>query len=280
MEISGEGHLSFDDSLSTRSVRKLNVDLEMVDHVNIYGLVGMAAAVLSAAKSGRDISIAPPLHSSSACAFMSRLNFDGFVRSVGGADCEFAVTSRQDPKDVLVPVSVIRSSKDLQPLQNLLWERLEGVARPQSRSTLIESLWELGANVTEHSGSEGVMAAVVQRPGRREAHIDFAIGDAGVGIRKSFLQGGSGHHPNSDHQAISLALEYLVSSVNDPGRGQGLPTTVEEVTGLGGRVTIRSGTARRVLFRNEVGGLADITSKSSSVPHLDGTLVAVSLPCR
>jgi hypothetical protein len=279
MEISGSGHLDFDRALSLRSKRVLRIDLERVDHVNLYGLMGMAVAVMAAKSDGLAISIAPP-KDSSACNFISRLGFDRFIRDVADVQCEMDLTSSQQPGHVLVEMRLFRSGDELQPLYDLLEDRLAGVAGPQSHSALIEALWELGGNAVEHSGAPGIAAAVVQGAKRRDTHVDFVVADAGKGIRQSFLEGSRGLKPTSDHEALTLALEYLVSSVKDPGRGQGLATTVEQATGLRGRVMIRSGDARRLMMAETGPSGTSIKPAPSSVPPLRGTIVAVSLPCR
>lgn len=61
-----------------------------------------------------------------------------------------------------------------------------------------------------------------------------------------------------------------MSSVTDPGRGQGLTTTVEQATGLEGRVVLRSGGARITI---DSGG-----SRKEAVAPIDGTIVGISLP--
>jgi len=281
MEIVASGHLEFDNALNLRSARRLTLDLSLVDHINIYGLVGVACAVMDAKKRGLVISIHPPTYAS-ASNFMSRLGFDRFVAAVAEVSCDLPFTSAQGPENILVELGTFSSSRDLLPLQDLLASRLEGIAHPQARAALEEALWELGANVTEHAVSEGVVAAFVQRAARRSgAAINFAIGDAGVGLLQSFLRGTSGYHPSSDHEAITLALQYLVSSVDDPGRGQGLSITARQALELNGRVTVRSGTARRSISARPPKGVElHQAGRAQSVPRLDGTIVAVSIPCR
>jgi hypothetical protein len=88
-------------------------------------------------------------------------------------------------------------------------------------------------------------------------------------IRSSFLETGA-RNPASDRDAIELALEYLVSSVDDPGRGQGLTDTMEQVVALQGRMIVRSGNAK-----------VAITARGrthTQVPRLPGVIVALSLP--
>lgn len=96
------------------------------------------------------------------------------------------------------------------------------------------------------------------------------IGDAGRGIRESFLATGT-QTPANDVRAIRLALEYLVTSVaDDPGRGQGLSTTMEQVVEMQGRMIVRSGSGRVSITAS---GLVETT-----VPYLPGVVVALSLP--
>ncbi len=145
-------------------------------------------------------------------------------------------------------------------------------ADPQVVEATLEGLWELAANALEHSGSEAVIMGEVYRQGDLPHHrnrVQVTIGDAGIGIRRSFLDSGR-HQPHDDLTAIELALEYLVTSVDDPGRGQGLFTAAEQVTALEGHLVARSGTARVTLSR-------DGTNRET-VPLLAGTLVCMSLP--
>jgi hypothetical protein len=216
----------------------------------------------------------------SASNFISRLGFDDFFKDHAGVECELEIAHHQEPRDVLVPFQTIRTSGDLLPLQDMLEQRLARVGSAQSRAALNEALWELGANVTEHSDSPGVVGAVVQRPNRKGEHIDFAIGDGGIGIMGSFLRAKGQHRPESDHEAIELATQYLVSSIDDPGRGQGLHYVIEQVSELNGTVVIRSGTAKRTIVRKSISKKEYGTvAKSESVIPVSGTLVFVSIPC-
>ncbi len=280
MEIRGSGHLEFDKSIHSRAHRRLVVDLSRVEHLNVYGLVAIACAILHSAQETLPIEIHSP-RAAAASNFMSSLGFDQFSRNVGGVTCSLPVTTSAKSGDVIVGLQTFSSSGELQPLQDLLWDRLEGARISNIRTALVEALWELGANVTEHSGSIGIVAACVQRPNRKDAHVALAIGDAGKGLRRSFLEGARRQHPASDHEAITLALTYLVSSLADSGRGQGLTTTVKQALSLQGRVTIRSGNARRTITHSrwDPDNLHQ-SGTAASVPTLPGTLVAADLPCR
>ncbi len=274
MEVVPRGHLDFDGVLDTRAVNRLRLDLQHMTHANIYGLVAMGCCVLDSINSDRSIEQVPPTDTS-ASNFLTRLGFDRFLRTVGGVDCEPAAVTYGGDKDIVVEVSTFDSASDLIPLQQLLSDRLNGMAGPQSRAAIEEALWELGTNVTTHSGSRGIVAAAVQGAKKKDRHIDFVVGDVGIGIRESFLRGERPYHPPTDHKAIELAIEYLVSSIKDPGRGQGLNTTIDVVTSLNGRVIVRSGNARRTIFRKRSKSGDDLVHGAASVPRLAGTLVGV-----
>ena len=161
-------------------------------------------------------------------------------------------------------------------LSHLLWEQLRDHVDPQVLQALSEGVWEMVGNALEHSGSDALIMGQVYRADRgglppdHSDRVQVVIGDTGRGIRQSFLDTGV-QSPKDDREAINLALEYLVTSVpNDPGRGQGLSTTMEQVVGLRGRMVVRSGIAK-----------VSITSegyRDDAVPRLPGVIVALSLP--
>jgi hypothetical protein len=97
----------------------------------------------------------------------------------------------------------------------------------------------------------------------------LTIGDAGIGIRQSLVS----RAPASDLAAIEMAVALQVSSIDDIGRGQGLPTTRDHVCGVGGSMTIRS-------------GLSIVTFSQSGVVHprsaqaMRGTIIGLTVPCR
>ena len=99
----------------------------------------------------------------------------------------------------------------------------------------------------------GIVAAQLYRDGDPPDHdgtVQLVVGDAGRGIRDSFEQSEK-WHPSSDVEAIEGCVRYLVSSVDDSGRGQGPTSTIEQVTGLRGEVIVRSGAGMLVAERSE-----------------------------
>lgn len=144
-------------------------------------------------------------------------------------------TPAADNPDVVVALRPAVDSGGAQALSNLLWEQLAGHVSPQVLNAIAEGVWEMVGNALEHSGTDPLIMGQAYRRARggtapdHDDRIQVVIGDTGRGIRQSFLDSGA-YAPATDLEAIDMALEYLVTSVlDDPGRGQGLFTTMEQV---------------------------------------------------
>jgi len=238
--------------------------------IDAYGLVGTACALLAAIDEGDR----PPIENPVREQVRTHLALMGFRDLLGELDYATDLPEAHPPErpDVLVPVAKLDRQLAAEQLSHLLWEQLRQHADPQVLNATLEGLWELLANALEHSGAEAVVMGQVYGRGEPPHHDDrvqVVIGDAGKGIRGSFLESGR-YEPRNDATAIELALEYLVTSVDDPGRGQGLFTTMEQMAELQGDLVIRSGTSKITVG---AGGKRD-----EAVPFLAGTVVCMSLP--
>ncbi|HXQ88028.1 MAG TPA: ATP-binding protein, partial [Solirubrobacterales bacterium] len=205
---------------------------------------------------------------------LAAMGFDGFLSEVGQP--EIGSSEAFETSGVVVPLRSASDSGGEQAVSQLLWDQLHEKVDPQVLAALSEGVWEMVANGLEHSGADAAVMAQVYRAdrgGRPPDHDDkvqVVIADIGRGIRAS-LASSPAHEPASDIDAIDLALEYLVTSVyEDRGRGQGLSTTLEQVTGLGGKMVIRSGAGKVVVENGD--------RQREEVPGLPGTIVALSLP--
>jgi hypothetical protein len=246
-------------------------DLTDLRFVDAFGLVGAACAILGALEAQRRPSVELPVRE----PVRRHLAGMGFVRFLAqlGYDVSDAEGPLNPHQNVVVPLSLISDHSDTERLSNLLWAQVRNHVDAQVLATLSEGLWEMVGNALEHSHADGaLLMGQVYRGGEPPDHDDrvqVVIGDVGRGIRASFTDSDK-YAPKTDREAIETALEYLVSSVPDPGRGQGLTTTAEEVGQLMGRLVIRSGNAS-VTCR--------LTSNNArEVPYLPGTIVAIDLP--
>lgn len=241
-------------------------DLRELTFVDAYGLVGTACALLATGNRGTTLPVLLP--QGPIASHLARMGFTRFLGEIGVGN---GVEPPPHP-NVVVPLEIVRDVNAAEKISHLLWAQVRQHVDPPVLQALNEGLWEMVANALEHSGGDAVIMGQVYRDGDPPDHDDrvqVVIGDAGRGIRASLHAGGH-KHLSTDAAAIASALEYLVSSVADPGRGQGLTTTLEEVTALEGDLVIRSGsgTVRE-------GAKSRVTRE---VPNMDGTMVAMSLP--
>jgi hypothetical protein len=245
-------------------------DLRELTFVDAYGLVGTACALRMAFAEQPGLPIHPPSNTPTA-RHLTSMGLAAFLEGCG-RDQILPASSVADAVDVVVPLRSARDSGGAQALSHLLWQQARDHVDPSVLDAISEGVWEMVGNALEHSGSDALIMGQVYRRGVPPDHDDcvqVVIGDTGRGIRGSFSASGL-HSPATDADAINLALEYLVSSVDDPGRGQGLSTTMEQVVGLNGRMVVRSGTAKVSITANE--------RQTSRVTDLAGVIVALSLP--
>jgi anti-sigma regulatory factor (Ser/Thr protein kinase) len=244
-------------------------DLSDLTFIDAYGIVGTACALLSSGSLAQlpDLQLpdldGPRQH-------LDSMGLTGVLKQAGYPFGHDPITI--DKPDVLVPLTAMTGIHAAEQLSHLLVEQIGDIAAVEVIEPLTEGLWELAANALEHSGQHALLMGQVYADGHAPHHdgwVQVVVGDIGKGIRRSFLDSGT-QSPQSDMAAIRLALEYLVSSVPDRGRGQGLTTTAEGVTRWGGTLVVRSGQAR-----------IDVTragQRARVVSDLPGTLVAITLP--
>lgn len=249
-------------------------DLSSLKFVDAYGLVGLACALSVGIKSSDDIKLIPPTRVSMQ-GHLTGMGFNDFLADLGKPQMT-GVGHKADASDVVVPLRSATDSGGEQAIVKVLWEQLRDQVGPQVLEAIGEGVWEMVANALEHSGSDARVMAQVYRtdkggtPPDHDDRVQVVIGDVGRGIRDS-LASSPVHDPKTDLEAIDLALEYLITSVHDdPGRGQGLSTTLEQVDGLGGRMVVRSGTGKLSIEGGE--------RRAELVSPLRGTIVALSLP--
>lgn len=249
-------------------------DLTPLTFIDAYGLVGTACALRIALASGPDFPVRMPA-SENMSAHLVAMGFQNFLSDVGHSSLLRTETAF-DASSVVVPLQSAADSGGEQALSHLLWEQLRDHVHPQVLETITEGVWEMVGNALEHSGSDAMVMGQVylsKRGGKAPDHNDrvqVVIGDVGRGIRASFLATGV-EEPADDLEAIDLALQYLVTSVaDDPGRGQGLSTTMEQVVGMQGRMVVRSGSAKVSIEEGR--------RREETVPALQGVIVALSLP--
>lgn len=261
---------NFDDRLNPDAIV---LDLTSLNFVDAYGLVATACALEVARSEAPGFRVLGPRNRK----LGGHLTFMGFRHLLERFDLEGQLPEKPvaDSSDVVVPLQSAKGAGGEEKLSRILWGQLRDHVDPQVLEALAEGVSEMVANALEHSGSDAqVMAQVyttpIGQPPDHDNRVQVVIGDIGRGIRSSFQSTGA-YDAADDRAAIDHALEYLATSVvDDPGRGQGLSTTMEQVAGLRGTMIVRSDTARVAI---DAGG-----RHWSEVAPIPGVVVCMSLP--
>ena len=156
--------------------------------------------------------------------------------------------------NVLLELTPISRSEDVHDVVGRIQQKAQQIIAhelgidPKAIVGFAMTLSEVCQNIIEHAGRGGwVMVQTykwARRLGRRVVVI--AVCDAGLGFRKS-LESSGNHEPSDrwdDAAALEAAVVRGVSRFRDPGRGQGLAGVRKYVGRWGGKLSVRSGTAR------------------------------------
>ena len=180
----------------------------------------------------------------------------------------------QQEHDYALEPTRFSSMREAQELANTLEENLGqlGLGAANVRPELVELFSELVNNAAEHGMTEdGADAHVRYMPHRRNHAFDVVIADSGPGIRAT-LEGSSGMtQPETDADAIGLAVQELVSGTGIPTRGIGLWMTVTEMRKRGRKLWIHSGSGLLTMY-----GAAGPELRETE--HQQGTMVRLTIP--
>jgi hypothetical protein len=140
-------------------------------------------------------------------------------------------------------------------------------------------LSEVCQNIIEHAEAGGWVATQTynwsKKLGRKVVVI--AVMDLGIGFRSS-LAGTHASRYDRWHDAAALEAAFMHGQTrfHDPGRGQGIQQIRKQVGRWGGRISIRSGSAR----------IADVPAwdegprLQEDLPFLPGSQIGIVLPAR
>lgn len=243
------------------SDRRVHVDLSHVRFLRPVHMVAAVARAHAALHTGRAFHLSGPT-AREPRFYGARMRLGDTISGLGGThDLPTAVAER-DRAESLLEISQVRTAGEVRSLARLVHGKVAPID-DELANTLYESLGEIGANVQDHAGSVGFLAAQTM-PGLAE--LRFAVADAGVGLYATLR----GRGARDDADAIRMALDG-VSRYDDPDRGTGVRETARAVSSLRGRVVIASGGA-------EVTHSAAGRRARSSRHHFPGTLFEASIP--
>ncbi|HYW06957.1 MAG TPA: hypothetical protein VE913_08375 [Longimicrobium sp.] len=264
---------------------RLLFDARHVRFADPYGMVGLLAVGQHFGHPGA-LPILQLPDAADVTGYLSRMGFVGAAEHV--FELHNAPRSRRDGPQVLLPITTIDTHEDVHGVIDVLNEgRISAVLTEQlgySKSDAIGFsmlLSEVSQNIIEHADGPGWVAIQTydwsrRKVGRRVAVI--AVMDLGLGFRGSLDREHSARFGErwGDATALEAAFIHGVTRFRDPGRGQGLKQIRKKVGRWGGKIAIRSGTAR----------IADVPEWDDGVPmekelaNFPGAQILIVLPAK
>jgi hypothetical protein len=188
---------------------------------------------------------------------------------------------------VLLPITVVHSADDVHGVVEELNEHRIGALLTEhlgySRTdgiTFSMLLSEVSQNIVEHADAPGWVGIQTYRRWRRldRRVVVIAVMDLGVGFRGSLEKEHAGRFADrwGDATALEAAFIHGVTRFRDPGRGQGLKQIRKRVGRWGGKISIRSGTARIA----DIPAWDDGVPLETGLPPFPGAQILIVLPAR
>jgi hypothetical protein len=261
------------------------VDARHVRWADPYGMIGL----LALGETLRQGDVRPQLELPQTPEVASYLARMGFVRQAG-AIFEMAAPGRQrsgKESSVLLEITRVQSHEDVHGVIDVLNEsRISTILAEQlnySRADAIGFsmlLSEVSQNIIEHADAPGWVGIQIynwaKRLGRKVAVI--AVMDLGVGFKGSLAKEHAARFGDrwGDATALEAAFIHGITRFRDPGRGQGLKQIRKKVGRWGGKIAIRSGTARIA----DVPDWDDADPLEKDLAFFPGSQILIVLPAK
>jgi hypothetical protein len=262
------------------------VDARHVRWADPYGMVGLLAV---GKELGRRSDPRPHLELPESAEVMSYLGRMEFLREASEIfEVPPGIGQRKPvgPSNVLLEITKIQSHEDVHGVIEHVQERAGTILREKLNYAQADAvpfsimLSEVCQNIIEHAESGGWVGIQTYNWAKRLGRQVVVIGvaDLGVGFRGSLAKEHAARFGErwDDLTALQAAFLHGVTRFRDPGRGQGLKQIRSRVRRWGGKVSIRSGTAR----------VADIPEWDDSPPvqeglaDFPGSQIQIVLPAR
>lgn len=258
-------------------------DARRVRWVDPYGmLVLLAAGTALRAGGERAVRIQLP-EDAEVRSYLARMRFLEHAGEVFGLD---AAPSRRaaGTSEVLLEVTPIASHGDVHGVVDRVQDRAgtilsSALGYPSSAVVQFSVLLsEVCQNVVEHAEAPGWVAAQSYHWARRLGRtvLVLAVADLGIGFRGSLAEEHAGRFGErwSDATALEAAFIHGLTRFPDSGRGQGIQQIRKQVRRWGGRIAIRSGTARIA----DVPDWDDTPPLEDGLPRFPGAQIGIVLP--
>jgi hypothetical protein len=262
------------------------VDARHVRWADPYGMVGLLAVGQQLHDAGGP---APLLELPESPEVMSYLGRMGFLREAAEIyEIPAGVGTRKPvgPSNVLLEITQIRSHDDVHGVIEHVQERAGTILTEKLSYSQADAvpfsimLSEVCQNIIEHAESGGWVGIQTYNWAKRLGRQVVVIGvvDMGVGFRGSLAKEHAARYADrwDDVTALQAAFLHGVTRFRDPGRGQGIKQIRSRVHRWGGKVSIRSGTARIA----DIPEWDDSPALQDGLADFPGAQILIVLPAR
>jgi hypothetical protein len=269
---------------------RLLLDGTHVRWVDPYGMVGLLAVGTVAGRAAEPPVLKLP-ESADVGSYLARMGFFEHADPIFELHGAHRRGRAEGVSDVLLEITAVNSHADVHSVVDLVNERGLTILTRQLHYPIREAfqfsviLSEVCQNIIEHAEAGGWVATQTynwaKRLGRKVVVI--AVMDLGVGFRGSLAPVQAARYPEGsaaasfdDAAALDAAFMHGQTRFHDPGRGQGLQQIRRQVLRWGGKVSIRSGSARIA----DVPDWDDSPGLERALPELPGAQIGIILPAR
>jgi anti-sigma regulatory factor (Ser/Thr protein kinase) len=257
------------------------IDLREVTFIDPYGMIGLLEAGRNLVLHNKRNTLLLP-ESGDVIRYLERMDFFKFagryfdLASPGEGISERYL--RSSATDVLLEITPIEKSDDIHFIVGKVKKRAHNILKEhlhyneRAINGFIVALSEVCQNIIEHSentGFVGIQKYHFQKIGRNVVKI--AVMDSGIGFRESLA---GRIVVTADLDAIEKALLYGVSRHEDIGRGHGLAAVRRFVNEWNGKISIRSGMAKRSIIPDWAWG----KERESHLAPFPGSQISIMLP--
>ena len=269
--------------LAAANDERVLFDATHVRWADPYGMIGVLALGEVARRRGEQPLFKMP-DSADVVSYMARMGFFEHAEAIFEVNGPRQRQRHDGASDVLLEITPIDSHQDVHRIVDLVNERGLKILTTQLHYPMREAfqfsviLSEVCQNIIEHAEAGGWVATQTYNWTRKVGRkvVVIAVMDLGIGFRASLAAAHAARYEHwDDAAALEAAFMHGQTRFHDPGRGQGLQQIRKYVARWGGRISIRSGTARimDVPEWDEGGAPMD-----RNLPYLPGSQIGIVLP--
>jgi hypothetical protein len=262
------------------------LDARHVRWADPYGMVGLLAIGQQLGRPGAARPLLQLPESPDVISYLGRMAFleqAGKLFEVHGAT---GGNRPGGPSNVLLEITPIRSHHDVHGVIDHVQDRASSILAERLGYSRADAgmfsmvLSEVCQNIIEHAEAGGLVGIQTYNWARRLGRqvVQIAVVDLGVGFRGSLEREHAARYGERWNDATALEAAFLhgVTRFRDPGRGQGLKQIRRSVARWGGKIAIRSGTARIA----DVPEWDDSPSRATDLAPFPGAQIQILLPAR